>query len=127
MSIDQVIEQFRPVFQAELPDRISRIHAGLQAQSAGRAVDALQTVFRESHSLAGTAAYMDAPELTAAAESLSVFTRELLTLGGEVAGGPLAEAWRVYRRLREVAAVYLGVAVVGPEEPGRQNHGLDDG
>src|SRR5687767_15916183 len=127
MSFEQVIEQFRPVFQAELPDRISRIHAGLEAQSAGRAVDALQTVFREAHSLAGTAAYMDAPELTEAAESLSVLTRELLTLGGEVTAGPLDEAWRVYHRLRDAAAVYLGVAVVGPDEPGSEHHTKEEG
>jgi|SRR5688572_4174356 len=126
MSFEQVIEQFRPMFQAELPDRIARIHAGLQAQTAGRAPEALQTVFRESHSLAGTAAYMNAPELTAAAESLSVLTREILTLGGEVPGGPLAEAWRVYRRLREAAAAYLGVEAVGPDESDRENRGQDD-
>jgi HPt (histidine-containing phosphotransfer) domain-containing protein len=116
MSIDQVIDQFRPVFRAELPDRIGRIHAGLQAQSMGRAPDGLQTAFREAHSLAGIAAYMDAPELTAAAESLSVLARELLKLltpGGE-AGRPLTEAWRVYERLRTAAAAYLGVDAVGP-------------
>jgi HPt (histidine-containing phosphotransfer) domain-containing protein len=113
MSIDQVIDQFRPVFRAELPDRIGRIHAGLQAQSMGRAPDGLQTAFREAHSLAGMAAYMDAPDLTAAAESLSVLARELLTPGGE-AGKPLTEAWRVYERLRTAAAAYLGVDAVGP-------------
>lgn len=117
MSIDRVIEQFRPVFRAELPDRIGRIHAGLQAQSTGRVVDTLQTVFREAHSLAGMAAYMDAPELTAAAESLSVLAREQLTLAGELSGRPLTEAWRVYERLRTAAAAYLGVAAVGPDQP----------
>src|SRR5215216_4524912 len=101
MSIDQVIDQFRPVFRAEQPDRIGRIHAGLQA------------AFREAHSLAGMASYMDAPELTAAAETLSVLARELLTLGGE-AGRPLTETWRVYQRLRVAAAAYLGVDAVGP-------------
>jgi hypothetical protein len=123
MSIDQVIEQFRPVFRAELPDRISRIHAALQAQCTGRAGDALQTVFREAHSLAGMAAYMDAPELTAAAERLSVLARGLLPLGAEVPDGRLTEAWRGYRRLRNAAAGYLGVADVGPDEPGRDYEG----
>ena len=117
MSIDQVIEQFRPVFRAELPDRIARIHAGLNAHDAAASLDGLQRAFREAHSLSGMAAYMDAPELTAAAETLSIVARELLALGDAVASRPLTDAWRVYERLRRAAAAYLGVVGVGPDRP----------
>jgi HPt (histidine-containing phosphotransfer) domain-containing protein len=127
MSIDQVIEAFRPVFRAELPERIERIHAGLQAQSGGRAADALQTAFRESHSLAGTAAYMDAPELTTAAESLSVHVRGLLADVRDYGRKPLGEAWRLYERLRAAAAAYLDVDAVGPERPAADARASDDG
>ena len=127
MSIDQVIEQFRPVFRAELPERIGRIHAGLQAQSTGRAADALQTAFREAHSLAGTAAYMDAPELTAAAERLSVHIRGRLADTRGAGGRPLVEAWRMYERLRTAAAEYLGVGDVGPAPPTPDARASHDG
>jgi chemotaxis protein histidine kinase CheA len=124
MSIDRVIEQFRPVFRAELPDRIGRIHDGLKAQTTG-ASDGLQRAFREAHSLAGMAAYMDAPELTAAAERLSILTRELLR-HGEAPGDPLQEAWRTYHRLCSAAASYLGVAGVGPDEPPPDRRAADE-
>jgi HPt (histidine-containing phosphotransfer) domain-containing protein len=125
MSIDQVIEQFRPVFRAELPDRITRIHAGLKAHGADRS-DGLQRAFREAHSLSGMAAYMDAPELTAAAERLSILARELLTLRDEVASSALTEAWRVYEVLRSAAAAYLGVVAVGPARPAADARSGDD-
>ena len=127
MSIDQVIEQFRPVFRAELPDRIGRIHGGLQAQSTGRARDGLQGAFREAHSLAGMAAYMDAPELTAAAERLAILARELLADPRETGGEQLASAWREYERLRAAAGAYLGVAAVGPAGSASGTETADEG
>jgi HPt (histidine-containing phosphotransfer) domain-containing protein len=104
MTQDDVVRQFRPLFRAELPDRLARIRAALLA-AAGSGTPP-EPAFREAHNIAGTAAYMDAPAVVAAAEALAGVVRSALS-GGSIPADCADLAWPAYDRLAAAALQWL--------------------
>jgi HPt (histidine-containing phosphotransfer) domain-containing protein len=107
MGLDDVIAEFRPIFRAELRERVQQIRDALQPQRKGVSPAGLETAFREAHNIAGTAGYLDAQDLATAARSLVAIARPIIEDARDATDVELKEAWSAYEQIETAARRFL--------------------